>query len=152
MIHSAARMTYTDVQAVLDGDGGARRRYRKMAGRFELMKELALVLNAKRERRGSIDFDLPEPEIEFDEQGRMVGITRSERLMAHRIIEEFMLAPMKPWPGIFPSPQWVCCIASTNSRRRRRCLSSKRSLQLSVTHWHRFAGSPTPRCGTTLRA
>ena len=92
VIHSAARMTYTDVQAVLDGDGGARRRYRKMAGRFELMKELALVLNAKRERRGSIDFDLPEPEIEFDEQGRMVGITRSERLMAHRIIEEFMLA------------------------------------------------------------
>ena len=92
IIHSAARMTYTDVQAVLDGDAKAQRRYRKLAGRFELMQELALVLNAKRERRGSIDFDLPEPEIDFDEQGRMVGITRSERLMAHRIIEEFMLA------------------------------------------------------------
>ena len=43
-------------------------------------------------QRGSIDFDLPEPLIEFDESGRMVGITRSERNFAHRLIEEFMLA------------------------------------------------------------
>ena len=49
-------------------------------------------MNRRRRERGSIDFDLPEPEIEFDEHGRMVGITRSERNIAHRIIEEFMLA------------------------------------------------------------
>ncbi len=91
VIHSAARMTYTDVQAVLDGDKSVWNRYRKLAPQFELMKELALILNRKRERRGSIDFDLPEPEIEFDEQGLMTGIKRAERLMAHRIIEEFML-------------------------------------------------------------
>ncbi len=59
---------------------------------FELMEELALVLAEKRERRGSIDFDLPEPVIEFDEHGLMRGVTRSERNIAHRIIEEFMLA------------------------------------------------------------
>ncbi|HEV2418210.1 MAG TPA: RNB domain-containing ribonuclease, partial [Terriglobia bacterium] len=46
----------------------------------------------RREARGSIDFDLPEPAIEFDEHGRMTGVTRSERNIAHRIIEEFMLA------------------------------------------------------------
>ncbi len=46
----------------------------------------------KRQRRGSIDFDLPEPLIEFDENGLMKGVTRSERLFAHRLIEEFMLA------------------------------------------------------------
>ena len=56
------------------------------------MEELALILNRRRVKRGSIDFDLPEPLIEFDELGRMVGITRSERNFAHRIIEEFMLA------------------------------------------------------------
>ena len=56
------------------------------------MEELALILNRRRVQRGSIDFDLPEPLIEFDESGRMVGITRSERNFAHRIIEEFMLA------------------------------------------------------------
>jgi ribonuclease R len=56
------------------------------------MEELALILNRRRVKRGSIDFDLPEPLIEFDESGRMVGITRSERNFAHRLIEEFMLA------------------------------------------------------------
>jgi len=53
---------------------------------------LAMILNRKRERRGSIDFDLPEPVIEFDEFGLMKSITRSERNLAHRLIEEFMLS------------------------------------------------------------
>jgi ribonuclease R len=56
------------------------------------MRDLAMTLNRKRKRRGSIDFDLPEPIIEFDERGLMKSITRSERNMAHRLIEEFMLA------------------------------------------------------------
>ena len=56
------------------------------------MHELALLLNAKRQRRGSIDFDLPEPVIEFDPDGNMKAIVRSERGWAHRLIEEFMLA------------------------------------------------------------
>src|SRR2546427_13120072 len=56
------------------------------------MRELALLLNARRAARGSIGFDLPEPVIEFNEMGRMVGIVRSERNIAHRLIEEFMLA------------------------------------------------------------
>jgi ribonuclease R len=56
------------------------------------MKELAKILNRKRDRRGSIDFDLPEPLIEFDEFGAMKSVTRSERNWAHRLIEEFMLA------------------------------------------------------------
>ncbi len=57
-----------------------------------MMRDLALILNRKRERRGSIDFDLPEPVIEFDEFGLMKSITRSERNIAHRLIEEFMLS------------------------------------------------------------
>ena len=56
------------------------------------MQELALVLNRKRVRRGSIDFDLPEPLIEFDDLGAMIGVTRAPRNIAHRLIEEFMLA------------------------------------------------------------
>jgi ribonuclease R len=85
-------MTYTNVQLVLDGDAAQRERYAPLVARFELMKELAEVLNRRRYKRGSIDFDLPEPVIEFDEQGAMKGIRRSERLFAHRLIEEFMLA------------------------------------------------------------
>ena len=56
------------------------------------MRDLAMILNRKRKRRGSIDFDLPEPVIEFDEFGMMKSITRSERNIAHRLIEEFMLS------------------------------------------------------------
>jgi ribonuclease R len=92
VIRSAERMTYTAVNLILEGDQGLRERYHHLVDVFELMRELALILNRKRERRGSIDFDLPEPVIEFSEEGLMQGITRSERNIAHRIIEEFMLA------------------------------------------------------------
>jgi ribonuclease R len=92
VIRSAERMTYTAVYAVLSGDASACLRYRALVGHFKLMEELARILNARRDRRGSIDFDLPEPLIEFDEYGQMIGVTRSERNIAHRIIEEFMLA------------------------------------------------------------
>ncbi|MGH9523687.1 MAG: ribonuclease R family protein [Terriglobales bacterium] len=92
VIRSAERMTYTDVNAILEGDVKLRERYHKLVDIFELMRELAQILNRKRVRRGSIDFDLPEPVIEFDEHGLMKAITRSERNFAHRLIEEFMLA------------------------------------------------------------
>jgi ribonuclease R len=92
VIRSAERMTYTAVNAVIEGDANARERYAALVPTFELMRDLALILNRKRQRRGSIDFDLPEPVIEFDEFGLMKSITRSERNIAHRLIEEFMLS------------------------------------------------------------
>ena len=92
VIRSAERMTYTDVNLCLEGDTHARKRYAHLVDKFELMRELEEILNRKRQRRGSIDFDLPEPVIEFDENGLMKSITRSERNVAHRIIEEFMLS------------------------------------------------------------
>jgi len=92
VIRSAERMTYTNVNKVLEGDTEMSKRYASLAPRFRDMKELALLLNARRNEHGSIDFDLPEPVIEFDEEQRMTNITRSERNIAHRLIEEFMLA------------------------------------------------------------
>src|SRR5579864_2525066 len=92
VICSAQRMTYTEVNAVLEGDQLLRRQYASLVENFELMHELAQILNRKRVKRGSIDFDLPEPVIEFDEFGLMKSISPSERNWAHRLIEEFMLA------------------------------------------------------------
>jgi ribonuclease R len=92
VIRSAERMTYTNVNKVLEGDVEMNERYAALAHHFRDMKELALLLNARRNEHGSIDFDLPEPVIEFDEQQRMTNISRSERNIAHRLIEEFMLA------------------------------------------------------------
>jgi ribonuclease R len=92
VIQSAERMTYTNVNKVIEGDAEAVARYAALAHHFCDMKELALLLNARRNEHGSIDFDLPERVIEFDEQQRMISIGRSERNIAHRLIEEFMLA------------------------------------------------------------
>jgi ribonuclease R len=92
VIRSAERMTYTAVNAVIEGDPAARAEYAPQVAHFERMRDLAMILNRKRKRRGSIDFDLPEAVIEFDEFGMMKSITRSERNIAHRLIEEFMLS------------------------------------------------------------
>ena len=103
IIRSAERMTYTAVNAVLTGDAAALARYANLVDNFKFMEELARILSRRREARGSIDFDLPEPEIEFDEHGRMTGITRSERNIAHRLIEEFMLAANEAVAGYLES-------------------------------------------------
>lgn len=92
VIRSAARMTYTQVHAVLEGDEETRQAYGSLVPEFERMYELARLLHAKRQRRGSIDFDLPEPVILFDAFGVMQNIVRSERSWANRLIEEFMLS------------------------------------------------------------
>ena len=92
VIRSAERMTYTNVHLLLEGDPAQRTRYAALVERFELIREFAEILQNKRYKRGSIDFDLPEPLIEFDESGVMTGIARSPRNIANRIIEEFMLA------------------------------------------------------------
>jgi ribonuclease R len=99
VICSAERMTYTNVNKVLEGDSEMLERYAPLAHRFRDMKELALLLNARRNENGSIDFDLPERVIEFDEQQRMTNIGRSERNIAHRLIEEFMLAANRAVDG-----------------------------------------------------
>ncbi len=93
IINSNERMTYTAVREILvDRDAAQRKRYAALLDEFGLMEELMAVLRAKRAKRGSIDFDLPEPQIVLDLQGRMTDILRAERNMAHQIIEEFMLA------------------------------------------------------------
>jgi ribonuclease R len=100
IIRSARRMTYTQVQAILDSgtdaatdvDRAVREEFAEFVTHFDRMYELALKLNAKRHRRGSIDFDLPEPVIAFDPDGNMQSIVRSQRGWAHRLIEEFMLS------------------------------------------------------------
>jgi ribonuclease R len=92
VIRSVERMTYTNVNKVIEGDAEMTARYAPLVSEFQRMKELALLLNKRRRARGSIDFDLPEAVIEFDADGRMLSIVRSERNIAHRLIEEFMLA------------------------------------------------------------
>jgi ribonuclease R len=92
VIHSDARMTYTAVNAVVaERDEAARAAYAPLVPLFELMHELFAVLFDRRRRRGAIDFDLPEAEVQVDSDGAIEAIVASERNVAHRMIEEFML-------------------------------------------------------------
>jgi ribonuclease R len=92
IIKTAERMTYTDVNAILtDHNPVVMHRYEALVPVFGLMRDLFEILNARRRRRGSIDFDLSESEVILDQTGMVEAIIASERNVAHRLIEEFML-------------------------------------------------------------
>ncbi len=86
------RMTYTAVNAIIsDRDDTVMAQYDDFVEMFDLMKELADLLRAKRGQRGSIDFDFPESKITLDGRGRPIEIKPYERNAATKIIEDFML-------------------------------------------------------------
>ena len=137
VIRTKERMTYTNVNAFLVNEGVAqpsgppphgvivpsadelRQRYGYLLADFTRMHTLYDILRKRREARGSIDFDLPEAEVILDATGVIDAIKPTERNVAHRIIEEFMLAANEVvaselvftnHPGIFrvhqqPDPQ-----------------------------------------------
>ncbi|MHB8482427.1 MAG: ribonuclease R [Nitrospiria bacterium] len=92
VIYSQARMTYTEVWDILNGPGRSSLRKKELLDTIFILKDLALKLKTKRFKRGSIDFDLPEPQILIDINGEITSILKEERNLAHRIIEECMLA------------------------------------------------------------
>ncbi|HKO01929.1 MAG TPA: ribonuclease R, partial [Thermoanaerobaculia bacterium] len=110
VIKTKERMTYTNVNAILVNEGVAEAsgpgkanavelpreeldaKYGYLYDEFKRMHDLYEVLRARRDARGSIDFDLPEADVQLDEVGDIKAIVASERNVAHRLIEEFMLA------------------------------------------------------------
>jgi ribonuclease R len=93
IIRSTRRLTYGEVRRLLEEERpGDAARYGPVLHALRDMHELTLVLHQARERRGSLDFDLPEGNVELDTDGTVVGILPYERNIAHRLIEEFMIA------------------------------------------------------------
>jgi ribonuclease R len=92
VIRSNERMTYTNVNNLLThADPHLAMHYADLIDLFKAMEDLARVLIRMREQRGAIDFNLPESIFEFDDEGRIAGVLKADRNIAHRIIEEFML-------------------------------------------------------------
>ncbi|GAK57685.1 ribonuclease R [Candidatus Vecturithrix granuli] len=93
VICSKQRFTYTLVRQILkDQDETLRQQYQDFLPSLQTMKDLSELLLQRRVQRGSLDFDLPEPEVVLDIQGRVENILKAERNLAHRMIEEFMIA------------------------------------------------------------
>lgn len=93
VIRSVLRLTYNEVEdALIRKNRPIRKEVQKLLATLEQMGELAAILSVKREKRGSLDFDLPEPDVILNIEGGIQNIVRAERLFSHRIIEEFMIA------------------------------------------------------------
>jgi ribonuclease R len=93
VIRSARRLTYHQVEdALVKKDKKTRDGLRPIMPMLERMAELARILKSRRGERGTLDFDLPEPELVLDMEGGIKDIYRSERLFSQAIIEEFMIA------------------------------------------------------------
>ncbi len=92
VINVTERMTYTDVQKILDNsDEEIMKKYEKYIDTFKLMEELALILKEKRLEKGYLNLDIPESKIELDSEGRAINISKYETTFANEIIEQFML-------------------------------------------------------------
>ncbi|MCW5971373.1 MAG: ribonuclease R [Blastocatellales bacterium] len=102
VIRSNERMTYTAVNQLLShADPQLAMRYAELLPLFRTMEELARILIRMRQQRGAIDFNLPESVFEFDDEGRIAGVLKADRNIAHRIIEEFMLLANETVAGHF---------------------------------------------------
>ncbi len=92
VINVTERMTYTNVQKILDdSDEDVINRYKPYISEFKLMEELAHILKNKRLEQGYLNLDIPESKIELDIDGRVTNIKRYETSFANEIIEQFML-------------------------------------------------------------
>ncbi len=95
IIRSCERMTYDDVNALLDGDTALKCKYSHIYNQILTMKELAEILYRKRQSSGSIDFDFPETKVKVDKSGKAIDVYKYESGISNKIIEEFMLAANK---------------------------------------------------------
>jgi ribonuclease R len=92
VIRSQARLTYTEVKKMLlDKDKKLIKKYQHLYPMLLSAGELAQILREKRMARGSLDFDLPEPEIILNLEGKIENIVKRERNLAHMLIEDFMI-------------------------------------------------------------
>ena len=91
VIHSKQRMTYEEVQGVLDGNRMLENKFEDALPQIRTVARVAEIIRKRRQQRGAIDFDLPEPMLTYDAKGELEGIVKSVRLFSHRIVEEFMI-------------------------------------------------------------
>jgi len=92
IIHSRARLTYTLVKKVIENESPSPEISPDVAKDLQAMADLCRLIRARRMAKGSIDFDLPEPEVVLDVQGRIEEIVRADRHIGHQMIEEFMIS------------------------------------------------------------
>ena len=119
VIRSDERMTYTDVNKLLDACRPATgEALRRIARAFKTMEELARILIKMRERRGAIDFNLPEAVFEFDDEGRVAGVLRAAATSRTASSKSSCCWRTRPWPATCSVCESPRSTAFTKSRSR----------------------------------
>jgi ribonuclease R len=109
VMKSHARLTYTIVQKLLDGDAEAQKEIpHTLQPSLKLCEEASKRLRKAREARGALDFDLPELKIDLDENGAPIAVRPMERLYAHKLIEDLMVAANEAVARRFEERSWPC--------------------------------------------
>ena len=106
LIRSAARLTYTQVADAISGNPRPKGIPRKVLPMLYAADRLRMVLEERRRKRGSVDFDLPMPLILLDVEGVVTGITVEPRNAAHRLIEECMLSANESVAAHLAEREW----------------------------------------------
>ena len=91
VIKSKFRFTYNQVAEMLESNS-AEKKYESVFPVLKNMHTLSQLLRKRRFKEGSVDFNIPEPEIQVDAKGQVQNIVKAEHNVAHELIEEFMLA------------------------------------------------------------
>ena len=91
VIRSSYRMTYTEVTKIFEGDKQLCEKYKKVVPMLENMACLAKLLLKRRDEAGQLDFDIPEAQINVDEEGKITEIIKKPRNLSDRLIEQFMV-------------------------------------------------------------
>ena len=92
IIKVTKRMSYNDVQAILDGNETTISHYKPYIQEFKNMEELAIILKNRRMEQGYLNLDIPESKIGLDIDGKVVSVGKYETSFANEIIEQFMLS------------------------------------------------------------
>ncbi|MDR2977201.1 MAG: ribonuclease R [Streptococcaceae bacterium] len=92
VIKTTYRMTYDDVNMMIQGDESALAKFYKITDSVQNAVKLHKILETMRRQRGALDFAENEARILVDDKGRPTEIVRRERGTAERMIESFMLA------------------------------------------------------------
>ena len=109
VVRSAARLTYTEVGRMLvDRDAAVIAKYPELVDSLHAMEELTHLLMDRRRARGSLDFELPETEIVLGDDNVPIDIRRAQRTIAHRMIEEFMIAANEAVAGHLRKRRFPC--------------------------------------------
>lgn len=92
IIKSQARLTYTEVAEIIKGNKALRQQYQPVLSSLESLHALYHIFSQARRKRGAIDFDTIETRILFNREGKIQTIIPAVRNVAHKMIEESMLA------------------------------------------------------------